>query len=67
MIVLKKLLKLLKIPNMMKNAIVVYGFEKIIVERDNQSNQKKLRTNRNKSFTINTGMHIPIGFLLAIY
>ena len=39
----------------------------MIVEIDDQSNRGKLRTNKDESFIINTGEHIPIGLSLAIY
>ena len=39
----------------------------MIVKTDDQSKLKKSIENTDKSFTIKTGDHIPIGFALAIY
>ena len=48
--------------------MIVYNFETIIVERDDQSKVGgKLRKNKDKSFAIKTSEHITIVFALAIY
>lgn len=44
--------------------IIVYEFDKMIVETDEQSNLGK---NKDKSFTVKTSEHIPIGFVLAVH
>ena len=47
--------------------IVVYDFELIIGEKDNQSKLGDLRKNKDESSTVKTGEHIPIRFALAVH
>ena len=47
--------------------IVVYDFETMIAETDDQPKVEELRKNKHKLSTVKTGEHIPIGFALASY
>ena len=46
---------------------VIYDFETMIVETDDQSKPEELRKNKNKPSTIKTGEDKSIGFVLPIY
>ena len=47
--------------------IVVYNFETMIVDTDDQSKLEELRKNKDESFTVKTGKHAPIKLALTVH
>ena len=46
--------------------IVVFDFETMIVETDNQLKLEN-KENKDELFTVKTGEHLPLGFALTVY